>query len=341
MFGVCHGGIAGRADQHGQGEGATMNHHRNWRRAVRGIIASTIVVLNLGTSGPAEGGSTSTCFGRQATIVGSAGDDELAGTQAQDVIMGRGGNDRIRGRGGEDLICGGAGQDDIEGNGGRDRLSGDDGNDRIEGGKLWDRIHGGAANDVAIGGMGPDTILAGFGDDLLKGGRNRDQLAGGLGDDRMNGGPAGDIVGFFGVATTVDVDLVLGVATGQGNDTLADVENVVVHGSGTASVIGDAGPNYINLAMEGGGTVTAGGGNDDVDGGPGDDVIDAGDGNDQVRDTVMTIFDDHGGADQVQAGAGNDDVDLTDDVSGNDSVDGGGDSDSCLADVGDAVINCE
>jgi hypothetical protein len=139
----------------------------------------------------------------------------------------------------------------------------------------------------------------------------------------------------------VDVDLVLGVARGQGDDTFTNVEDVVVHGSGTASVIGDAYPNYINLAMEGGGTVTAGGGKDVVDGGPGDDVIDSGSGNDQVRDTVMTTFDDHGGADQVKAGAGNDDVDLTDDVSGNDSVNGGRDSDSCLADVGDAVINCE
>lgn len=319
-----------------------MNHHQKWRRAVRGIIASTIVVLNLGTSGLAEGGSTSTCFGRQATLVGSAGDDELTGTQAQDVIVARGGNDRIRGRGGEDLICGGAGQDDIEGNDGRDGLSGDDGNDRINGGELSDRIQGGDANDVAIGGTGPDTILGGFGDDLLMGWRDGDRLVGGLGDDRMKGGPgARDIVGFFEVATWVDVDLVLGVARGQGNDTFTNMEDVVVRGSGTASVIAGAGPNYINLAMEEGATVTTGGGKDHVDGGPGDDVIDTGDGNDQVRDTVMTMFDDHGGADQVQAGAGNDDVDLTDGVSGNDSVDGGGDSDSCLADVGDAIINCE
>ncbi len=45
------------------------------------------------------------CDGLPATIVGSAGDDELVGTSGNDVIAGLAGNDRIVGGGGDDLIC--------------------------------------------------------------------------------------------------------------------------------------------------------------------------------------------------------------------------------------------
>jgi hypothetical protein len=58
------------------------------------------------------------CFGREATEVGSDGNDELEGTSGDDVIVGLGGDDSISGGDGRDLICGGAGKDFLYGGGG-------------------------------------------------------------------------------------------------------------------------------------------------------------------------------------------------------------------------------
>jgi Ca2+-binding RTX toxin-like protein len=47
------------------------------------------------------------CNGRQATIVGTDGNDRVRGTTGPDVIVARGGNDFVRSRAGNDVICGG------------------------------------------------------------------------------------------------------------------------------------------------------------------------------------------------------------------------------------------
>ncbi|RHW25340.1 hypothetical protein D0Z08_20525 [Nocardioides immobilis] len=67
------------------------------------------------------------CEGAAATVIGTAGSDELVGTGGPDVIAGRGGNDTIRGAGGNDHICGGGGADRMLGGSGRDRLAAQDG----------------------------------------------------------------------------------------------------------------------------------------------------------------------------------------------------------------------
>ena len=74
-----------------------------------------------------------TCNGLDATIIGTAGDDELRGTSGDDVILGLGGNDRILGGDGNDTICGGDGDDDLYGESGDDNLIGDAGNDVMTG----------------------------------------------------------------------------------------------------------------------------------------------------------------------------------------------------------------
>jgi hypothetical protein len=105
------------------------------------------------------------CRGIEATIVGTAADDQLAGTPRRDVILARGGDDVIVGSAGDDLICGGSGADLIRGGGGDDRI---------------------------IGGRGHDSVWAAGGEDLLLGGRGRDRLAGGVGSDRLRGGRGAD-----------------------------------------------------------------------------------------------------------------------------------------------------
>ena len=82
------------------------------------------------------------CGGQQATTVGTAGPDQLAGTGRRDVILGLGGRDRLRGLAGNDLLCGGNG---------RDRLIGGRGRDRLRGGGGRDRCIGGVGADAAAG----------------------------------------------------------------------------------------------------------------------------------------------------------------------------------------------
>jgi uncharacterized delta-60 repeat protein len=68
------------------------------------------------------GSSSARCFGKRATVVGTARRDVLEGTPHRDVIAALGGDDTVRARGGNDLICGGRGNDNLFGGRGRDRL---------------------------------------------------------------------------------------------------------------------------------------------------------------------------------------------------------------------------
>ena len=60
------------------------------------------------------------CDSRPATIVGTAGSDQLTGTEGADVIVALEGNDEVRGLGGNDVICGGLGDDMLLGDEGAD-----------------------------------------------------------------------------------------------------------------------------------------------------------------------------------------------------------------------------
>jgi uncharacterized delta-60 repeat protein len=98
---------------------------------------------------PATGGeSVTTCHGKVATLVGTAGADKLHGTRKSDVIVGLGGDDVVKGLGGNDLVCAGDGNDKVLGGDGRDRLYGEAGKDRLVGGSGKDRLVGGPDRDT-------------------------------------------------------------------------------------------------------------------------------------------------------------------------------------------------
>ncbi|KEJ87703.1 calcium-binding protein, partial [Sulfitobacter donghicola] len=78
-------------------------------------------------------------------------DDTVLGTNGQDVIAGQAGNDSVLAGGGNDMIFGGEG-DDI--------LTGGQGRDTIEGGAGDDFIFGALGADVATGGEGTDRFYA-------------------------------------------------------------------------------------------------------------------------------------------------------------------------------------
>lgn len=248
----------------------------------RGTTRAGLVVLvltgSLLTGGAAE--AAVPCFGRQATIVGTRGDDLLVGTDGDDVIVGLGGFDRIRGRGGDDRICGGGDSDVVRGG---------EGDDRIEGNAGSDSAHGGPGGDRILLGTGAvEALFGGPGDDRLFGGPGSfDGLIGGGGDDLLHGGPGQDLAEFFGAPNGVTADLEAGTATGQGDDDLVAVEGLVgsnfddvLLGDGISNLIrGQEGDDVVDA--RGSGTL-AGLGADLIDGGAGADALEGGAGDDIV-----------------------------------------------------------
>jgi RTX calcium-binding nonapeptide repeat (4 copies) len=114
---------------------------------------------------PQSPASPPTCNGKQATIVGTKGNDVRKGTSSKDVIAGLGGNDTLSGLGGNDLICGGAGKDTLKGGKGNDNLLGKAGKDTLKGKPGNDTLKGGAGNDTLKGGPGKDKLKGGAGKD--------------------------------------------------------------------------------------------------------------------------------------------------------------------------------
>jgi len=103
------------------------------------LLAAMLSFPGAGTSAPAA--RAATCHGLRATIVGTAGPNEIHGTAHRDIIQARGGNDDVEARGGNDVVCGGRGNDEIEGNRGNDILFGDQGRDECDGGPGRDSLH--------------------------------------------------------------------------------------------------------------------------------------------------------------------------------------------------------
>jgi Ca2+-binding RTX toxin-like protein len=161
------------------------------------VVALGAALLLAVSPGAAVGEGGVRCLGVPATLVGTAGDDQLVGTSGLDVIAGLAGSDVIEGLGGDDLLCGGAGFDD---------LAAGPGADTLEGGAHDDVMDGGPGVDTASYAGAPVRIVAGlsftrgigWGTDRLAhlenlvGSRFADQLGG---DDRPNtihGGPGND-----------------------------------------------------------------------------------------------------------------------------------------------------
>ena len=97
-------------------------------RALRLTAVAVLVGALLPGRRPRRRGSRSAPV-RDATIVGTNGDDRLAGTNGRDVVVARGGDDVVSGFGGDDLLCGNEGADVLEGGRGADALYG--GDDRL------------------------------------------------------------------------------------------------------------------------------------------------------------------------------------------------------------------
>jgi Ca2+-binding RTX toxin-like protein len=210
------------------------------------------------------------------------GDDTLEGGLGDDQLWGGGGIDTAT-----YANASGAVQVSLF-NGGGGSSSGADGNDALNsienviGSAYNDALNGNALANVLTGGDGHDSLRGNAGDDTLLGGSGDDLLYGNAGNDYMDGGDGFDRVGFFSGATAgVHVDLnIQGIAqdTGQGMDTLVNIENV----TGTLfsdTLIGDDGDNWLGGQSDGAAdTISGNGGNDLIVDGSGNHILDGGSG---------------------------------------------------------------
>lgn len=254
------------------------------------LLAACLVLPGAAVSA-ASSAAAQTCDGEVATIVVPATDAYpppfVIGTDGDDVIVGSPGSDRIDGAGGDDTICG------LEGG---DRILGGPGDDRLFGGLDFydyedydgDHIEPGPGNDHVD--LGHDPVV----------------------EEMSWGNYEWDQVSYADAAGPVTVDLTAGTATGEGTDTIAPI---VLVGGVEGSAFDDdlTGSEQIDW-------ITAGGGEDLVDGRggddylladeptrrlpqqttqvPGDDVVEGGDGNDEIEGGY--------GVDELRGGSGRD-----------------------------------
>jgi Ca2+-binding RTX toxin-like protein len=156
------------------------------------------------------------------------------------TIVGTAGDDVLVGTSDDDVIVALEGNDTIDGLGGSDLICGNEGNDDVD------------------GGPGIDGLVGGPGDDRLDGSESKDLF----GEDP-------DFALYNEAPAAVQASLTTGEVTGDGTDTLVNLEAIVGSEFGD-TLEGDSSWNYI-------------------DGGPGDDSIAAGAGDDYLDgDTATT-----------------------------------------------------
>lgn len=88
-------------------------------------------------------------------------------------------------------------------------------------------LYANAADCFFIGSGFNDSLFGGKGDDILDGGNGNDVLYGNGGTNQIDGGAGFNTVAYSQLTHAVYVDLAAGTATGQGSDTLTNIQNVI------------------------------------------------------------------------------------------------------------------
>jgi Ca2+-binding RTX toxin-like protein len=226
-------------------------------------------------------------------IVGLGGNDSIFAGGGADLVCGGEGKDGILGAGGADRLVGQGGDDTVLGEAKADHIAGEDGFDIIDGGPGNDRLHGGGQDldilsylfsprgvrvdfrGTAVG-EGRDTfrgfnaVVGSSHDDTLTGREGEQWFVPLGGDDHVRGGSGADIVVYFLAEQNLSIDLVAGMASGEGSDDLAELE-VVVGGPQDDTILGTSGYNLV-YGREGNDLLDGRGGEDTLDASVGSDV---------------------------------------------------------------------
>ncbi|WP_377480634.1 MAG: DUF4347 domain-containing protein [Microcoleus anatoxicus] len=283
------------------------------------------------------------------TVLGTAGNDYLTGSDANEMFVAVLGDDTVLGEGGSDIVFGDREQDFIAAGWGNDIVYAGKESDIVFGGKNADRIFGDRSSDTLYGDRGPDTIVGDNGNsldltendgDLIFGGEGADAIAGNQGKDTVYGGKGADIA-YGGIENDViwgdrGADTLLG---DNGDDSLfGGVLNALAKDSqGQDWLFGGDGNDLLN-GQDNDDTLLGGNGRDLVFGGKGGDRI-FGEGD---ADTLYgglgsdTILGDYGKA--VDSTIATSEGDL---IFGNDNDDiigGGSGNDTLLAGKGNDLV---
>ena len=246
---------------------------------------------------------------RDPLLNGTAGNDVITAIPTSSTINGLAGDDTLIGQGGNDVLNGGDGNDTLDGGLGNDALDGGKGTNTVSFSHLSTGVTVNLVKGTATG-QGSDKFQN---IQNVIGSNSNDTIVGNAANNVIDGGAGTDTVRFDGVAAAVTVDLKNGKATGQGNDTLLNIENVIgsslndtfIDGAGNNVIDGGAGVDTVkfngiaaavtvNLAN---GTVTGQGNdtlrnienvvgsnlNDTITGNAANNVIDGGGGIDTVK----------------------------------------------------------
>ena len=232
----------------------------------------------------------------RALIKGEGGNDTLRGGENDDTLFGGGGNDILFGEGGNDVI---------NGNGGRDRLYIVSNNDitlsdtQVTGDGIdtisnieFANLFGQDGDNIidARDAVKIRTVIRGEGgNDTLRGGENRDTLLGGNGNDVLFGEGGNDIIDGNGgtdliyVVSNNNITLSDNQVTGDGIDTIRNIEFANLYGQGRNNLIDARNATNISTVIKGGGgndTLIGSQMSDNIQGDNGSDILYGSGGND-------------------------------------------------------------
>jgi Ca2+-binding RTX toxin-like protein len=283
--------IGGPGDDHFKGRAGVVNVF-SYREAPRGIH------MDLGR-GIVTGWGRDTLENFEEGD-GSRYDDVMIGSEAFNGLFGGEGDDRLESGGGPaDFMAGEAGDDTLVGDGVTDIV----GYEFAPSAVMVDLAEGSATGDGSDTLQGIEIVFGSFeGDDVLLGDDGPNAFHGFGGDDVIDGRGGVDLYTFSQAPEPVVADLETGEATGEGNDTLSNIEDLI--GSLFDDELrGTDGPNLLlgldgddSLAGRGGDDLLQGDGdgyifpdpeNDTLDGGDGTDICFAGENNIDCESTTF------------------------------------------------------
>ncbi len=169
------------------------------------------------------------------TATGAYGTDTLVNIES---IIGSGGND---------ILAGNATDNTIDGGAGNDRLLGRFGDDIVRGGDGSDTFFGGRGSDTLYGGAGDDALKGNAGTDVLYGGDGADQFQFTMDTSMVNTDTVGDF--------DVGIDKLTFAADGEADRAIAFAAGA---DGATIVTVGDVDdPSYVITVTTTGGTLAA------------------------------------------------------------------------------------
>jgi Ca2+-binding RTX toxin-like protein len=276
-------------------------------------------------------------FGSVELIIGSTFDDVMVGNSERNGMYGDLGDDQLFGADGSDILYGDPGDDLIDGQGGtRDVLVYIFSKEPVTMDLAADTATSEGTDSIpnmewVRGSPFDDTIL---GDDEVS------FISGEAGDDTIDGRGGLDVAAYAFTSNAVSVNLAQGTATGDGTDSLTDLEAVYATPFDDV-LVGNADDNVL-FGDYGDDQISGGGGDDLIFPDKGNDTVDGGAGdNDEIefRFALGPVTVDMGAG--TATGDGNDSFTTVEVISGtqyDDTITGGPDDDKMMGEEGDDTL---